>query len=117
YFFQEVTEETELREKYQQEQVALGYIYLDNLEEIVQGLTEQDETLLLNQVYSKISSWAQQYGLFIKRYDEDKMFFVTRKKELEQLMRSQFAILDEVRSLTAKNPLPVTLSIGVSSKG
>lgn len=117
YFFQEVTEETELREKYQQEQVALGYIYLDNLEEIVQGLTEQDETLLLNQVYSKISSWAQQYGLFIKRYDEDKMFFVTRKKELEQLMRSQFAILDEVRSLTSHNSLPVTLSIGASSKG
>ena len=117
YYFQVVTKEIRLKEKYKQEQIVLGYIYLDNLEEVVQGLTEQEETLLLNQVYSKISAWAHQYGLSIKRYDEDKMFFVTRKKELEQLIKSRFAILDEVRSLTAENPLPITLSIGISNKG
>jgi len=117
YYFQDVTKEVELTKKYKQEQVVLGYIYLDNLEEVVQGLTEQEETLLLNQVYGKISAWAQRYGLSIKRYDDEKMFFVTRKKELEQLIKSQFDILDEVRNLTAKNRLPVTLSIGVSCRG
>lgn len=117
FYVQEITKEVELSNKYEQEQTVLGYLYLDNLEEVGQDLTEQDETLLVNQVYSKISSWALQYGLAIKRYDEDKMFFVTRKKELEKLIESQFKILEEVRNLTDHNHLPVTLSIGASSIG
>lgn len=117
FYFQEVTKEVELGEKYQNEQTVLGYIYLDNFEEIGQELTEQDETLLINQIHSKISSWAHQYGLAIKRYEEDKVFFVTRKKELLSLIDSKFNILEEIRNLTVKNHLPVTLSIGVSCLG
>lgn len=117
YYFQEITKEIEWSNKYEQEQTVLGYIYLDNLEEVTQGLTEQDETLLVNQVYSKISSWALQHGLAIKRFDEDKVFFVTRKKEMELLIKSQFKILEEVRNITDHNQLPITLSIGASCIG
>lgn len=117
YYFQDITELVKLTQKYEQEQVVLGYLHLDNLDEIDQGMSEQDETLLINQVYSKISLWAQKYDLAYKRYDEDKIFFVTRKEKLEELIETEFEILDEIRDLTRKNKIPYTLSIGVAGIG
>lgn len=117
YYFQDLTQLVELTKKYEQEQVVLGYLHLDNLDEIDQGMSEQDETLLINQVYSKISLWAQKYDLAFKRYDEDKIFFVTRKEKLEKMIESEFEILDEIRDLTRKNKIPYTLSIGVAGVG
>ena len=80
YYFQEITKEIEWSNKYEQEQTVLGYIYLDNLEEVTQGLTEQDETLLVNQVYSKISSWALQHGLALNDMMRIRSFLLQGKK-------------------------------------
>lgn len=115
YYLQDISEQIGLRNKYQDEQTVIGIIYLDNFDEV--GQSEQGETLLVNQVYEKISAWALKYDLALKRYDEDKMFFVTRKKDLEKLIQSRFDILDEIRKIIGKNKIPFTLSIGMAGIG
>jgi cyclic-di-AMP phosphodiesterase len=117
YYFHDISQQVELEKRNKLEQTVLGLIHLDNFDEIGQGLAEQDETMMVNKVYSKVAAWALKYDLALKRYDEDKMFFVTRKRELDKLIQSRFEILDEIRKIIGKNSVPFTLSIGIASEG
>lgn len=117
YYFEDITQLMRLKNKNEQEQTVLGFLYLDNFDEVGQDMSDRDGALMANQVYSEISAWAVTYDIALKRFDEDKMFFVTRKQELEKLIESRFGILDEIRKITEKNKIPLTLSIGIASKG
>lgn len=115
FIVREVTELVTLQEKYQSEKPVLGFLHLDNIDEAGQGLTDQEETLLISKVFQKISEWALRYEVAIKRIDTDKMFFITEQKHLDQIIQSRFDVLDSVRELTRGNKIPITLSIGVAN--
>ncbi|SHE85956.1 c-di-AMP phosphodiesterase, consists of a GGDEF-like and DHH domains [Seinonella peptonophila] len=113
--FRDITELVQLEEKYEQEQPIVGYLYIDNYDEVRQQLTDQEETILLNTVNSMISAWTERYQISLKRFDVDKMFFVTQALYLRKLIESHFDILDEMRNATHDQPIPLTLSMGVSN--
>ncbi|SFI69606.1 DHH family phosphoesterase [Thermoflavimicrobium dichotomicum] len=117
YFIRDITDFVRLKEKYEDEQVVLGFLHLDNLDDVEQGLSDQETTLLLSNVWSEISSWAEEYEMTVKRLDTDRMFFVTEQKALNKLVKSRFDILDVVRDMTRQYKIPLTLSIGVASVG
>ncbi|RAL23391.1 DHH family phosphoesterase [Thermoflavimicrobium daqui] len=117
YFVQDVTEFVNLKDKYEREQVVLGFLHLDNLDDVEQGLSDQEMTSLLSNVWSAISNWAEEYQMTLKRLDTDKMFFVTEQRSLRKLIQSRFDILDVVRDMTRQYKIPLTLSIGVTSVG
>lgn len=117
YFFRDITVLDRLQQQYENEQVVLGFLHLDNIDEAGQGLTDQEETLLLSEVSSAISKWAIENNISIKRIDSDKMFFVTQQSVLKQMIKTKFDILDAVRELTRHNKIPITLSIGASGIG
>ena len=64
-FVSDVTEFARLKERYQQEQVAIGIVQIDNLEEVSQGMDEKNHTLLLAEVTRTITDWAAEYSMFI----------------------------------------------------
>ncbi|TCS95505.1 c-di-AMP phosphodiesterase-like protein [Hazenella coriacea] len=117
YFFRDITVLDQLQRKYENEQVVLGFLHLDNIDEAGQGLTDQEEALLISNVSSAISKWALENNISIKRIETDKMFFVTQQSTLTQMIKTKFDILDAVRELTRHNKIPITLSIGVSRIG
>lgn len=90
---------------------------MDNFEEAGQGLTDQNRTLLLSNVTGAITRWAEKHDICLRRLDSDKFFLILRRETLDAVIRSRFEILDEVREMTRHNPIPITLSIGVSTVG
>lgn len=114
YLFRDVTEIVTLRDSYDQEQVVVGYLYMDNYDEVGQELTDQEETLLLSNVNHLISTWAERNQILLKRFDVDKMFLVTQYQFLQKMMKKRFDILDEIRKLTRGHSIPLTLSIGIA---
>jgi cyclic-di-AMP phosphodiesterase len=117
YFFRDITRIEELKQEIHDERAVLGFIHIDNFDEAGQGLSDQESTLLISNVTGAISKWAIEHDITLKRIDTDKMFFVTRNRSLERLIKSKFEILDVVREITRQNKIPITLSIGVSSFG
>lgn len=114
FLFRDTTELVQLRENYAQEQVIVGYLYMDNYDEVLQRLTDREQATLLSQVNRLIAAWTEQYQIALKRFDDDKMFFVTQQRDLERMIQTRFAILDEIRQLTHDDSIPLTLSIGIA---
>ena len=116
-FITDITEMTALKERYEAERVAIGIVHIDNLEEVTQGMDEKNHTLLLAEVTRTITDWAATYGMFIRRLATDKFLVVTDVAHLAKLQEDRFQILDRVRELTIRQPIPFTLSIGFGAGG
>ncbi|MFE8697663.1 DHH family phosphoesterase [Cytobacillus sp. FJAT-53684] len=114
YFF-DVTEQTEIEKMYQEERTVLSIIYLDNYDDLTQGMDDQTRSSLNNIVTSILNKWALDNGVFLKRVSSERFIAVFNEQILHQLEKGKFTILDEVRETTSKQNVPLTLSIGVGT--
>ncbi|MDZ5471667.1 DHH family phosphoesterase [Bacillus sp. 31A1R] len=114
YFF-DVTEQTEIEKLYEDERTVIGIIFLDNYDELTQGMDDQTRSSLNSLVTSILNKWAQDYGVFLKRVSSERFIAVFNEHILQTLEKGKFSILDDVRESTSKQNVPLTLSIGVGS--
>jgi cyclic-di-AMP phosphodiesterase len=114
-YFTDITDYKELQMHYNEEKLVLGIVHMDNLDEVAQGMDEQTRSMLLTNVTGLITKWANKYEIYLKRFASDKFLAVFDQATLHQLEETRFAILDEVREMTGKNKVPLTLSIGVGA--
>ena len=114
YFF-DVTEQTEIEKKYQDERTAIATIFLDNYDDLTQGMDDQMRGSINNLVTSILNKWAQDNGIFLKRISSERFIAVFSERILHILEKGRFSILDEVREMTSKHNVSFTLSIGVGT--
>jgi cyclic-di-AMP phosphodiesterase len=114
YFF-DVTEQAEIEKLYYNERTVLSYIYLDNYDELTQGMDDQTRSGLNNLVTSILNTWATNNGVFLKRVSSERFIGVFNEHILQLLEKGKFSILDEVRDTALKQNVPLTLSIGVGT--
>ena len=114
YFF-DVTEEKEIEKMYQNDRTVIATIFLDNYDDLTQGMDDQMRGSINNLVTSILNKWAQENGMFIKRVSSERFIAVFSEGILQSLEKGKFAILDEVREMTSKQNVTFTLSIGVGT--
>lgn len=114
YFF-DITEQWELENKYKEEQPVISIIFLDNYDEMTQGMDDQTKSSLNSQVTSILNKWAKDNGIFLKRVSSDRFLALFHEKILRTLESEKFSILDEVREMTSKQNVALTLSVGVGA--
>ncbi len=114
YFF-DVTEQAEIEKLYHDERTVISIIYLDNYDEVTQGMGDQTKSSLNSVVTSILNKWATNNGVFLKRVSSERFIAVFNEHILRLLEKGKFTILDEVRETTAKQNVPLTLSIGVGT--
>ncbi|WP_174615199.1 DHH family phosphoesterase [Virgibacillus ihumii] len=112
YLFDRTTQ-SQIQKLYHNEQTVLSIIFLDNYEEITQNMDDTLKSQLNSKVTSVLNSWSNDYGIYLKRTSQDRFLAVSTKETLDQLEKSKFDILDEVRGLNAEHNIPLTLSIGI----
>ena len=114
-YFTDVTAFRELKLRYNQEKVVFAIIHLDNLEEVSQVMDDQSRSLLMTNVTGAINEWAHKHQIYSRRYAADKFMAILDEGTLQQVLETRFDILDVVREMTAKNKIPITLSIGIGA--
>lgn len=114
YFF-DVTEQVEIEKLYEDERTVIATIYLDNYDDLTQGMDDQRKSSLNSLVTSLLDKWAKENGVFLKRTSSERFITVFNEQILHHLEKDKFSILDEIRETTAKQNAPLTLSIGVGS--
>jgi cyclic-di-AMP phosphodiesterase len=114
YFF-DVTEQVEIEKMYEDERTVISIIFLDNYDELTQGMDDQRKSSLNSLVTSLLDKWAKDNGVFLKRTSTERFIAVFNESILQLLEKGKFSILDEIRETTAKQTVPLTLSIGVGS--
>lgn len=114
-YLRDTTDIWTLKKRYEEEKLALGIVMMDNLEEVAQGMDEQQRALMLSKVTGEINEWALRYGLLLRRLSSDRYLVIADQGALKQLEQSRFELLDDVREITMDQKLPMTLSIGFAS--
>ncbi|PLS02208.1 DHH family phosphoesterase [Neobacillus cucumis] len=114
YFF-DVTEQTEIEKKYQEDRTVIATIFLDNYDDLTQGMDDQMRGSINNLVTSILNKWAQDNGIYLKRVSSERFIAVFSERILRILEKGKFTILDEVREMTSKQNVSFTLSIGVGT--
>lgn len=112
YFF-DMTDTIETKTLYEEEQTVIGIIYLDNYDEVTQGLSDQVRSQLKSHVTSLLNDWAVEHGLFLRSTATDRFVAVMHQRALRDLEETRFDILDKIRETTEKEKVAITLSIGI----
>lgn len=110
----DVTRYAQIEDRYHDEQLAIGQVFLDNYDEITQSMDDQNISNLNNYVTNQLSAWATEYNMFLKRVDQDHFLIVMYNKSLQEIEANKFKILDTIREYTSKQNAPLTLSIGIA---
>ncbi|WP_040951098.1 DHH family phosphoesterase [Gorillibacterium massiliense] len=116
-YFQDITEKNELSKKYQEERIAIGLVFLDNLDEASQGMDDQTRSVLLGKVVGELNEWTAKFNLYSRRLSSERYLLMMNNRSLQLLEQDRFDILDRVRDMTADLKVPLTLSIGVAGGG
>ncbi|WZX99793.1 DHH family phosphoesterase [Bacillus sp. FSL W7-1360] len=115
-YIRDVTEKEKTAARYSNMRPVVAHIYLDNYDEVTQAMEDQIRSRLLAQVTEALNRWACDYDLFLRRTASDRFLAIMNQKTLRLLEENRFGLLDDIRELTAKEKVPITLSIGIGSE-
>jgi c-di-AMP phosphodiesterase-like protein len=104
-----------LEKKYADERVAVAYIAIDNVEDVLQYVHEKFADSIAN-IDDKLKAWASSMNGVIKSYDNDKYIMFFDSKYLDDCIANRFSILDTIRDSRVGDGVSITVSIGVSRR-
>ena len=109
----DITAISEAEKKYTDERVAVAYIAIDNVEDVLQYVHEKSRDAVAV-VDDKLKKWAESVNGIIKSYDNDKYVMFFDSMYLNECIKDRFAILDTIRDTRVGDSVSLTVSIGVS---
>lgn len=115
-FFRDITEISQLESAYDDEQVVLGLIHIDNYEETTQYEEEQKIALIDSQIRQPVVDWAKKHGMFLRRIKADRFLVVLNERIYKNVMNNRFDILSYIRKAAADADVAITLSMAFSRK-
>ncbi|WP_083210456.1 DHH family phosphoesterase [Fructilactobacillus lindneri] len=113
-YLMDITHYADVEVKYENEKIVIGEVYLDNFDEVSQSMSDQEISNLRNYVTNKLSTWAKDYGVYLKRIDADHYMIMMYVQALREIEADKFNILDIIRKGTLQQNFPITLSIGIA---
>lgn len=113
-------DQTELK-KYmrlnEEQQLVAGLIYLDNYDEVLDGMDDVRRSLLLALVDRKINRYITSHQGIIKKLEKDKYFIMIQQQYLDRMKESRFSLLEDIKTINVGNDMKITLSIGIGLHG
>lgn len=116
YWF-DVTTYENLKTIYKEEKYCLGYVQVDNFDDLIDSSPADKKSMVAAQIEKTIRQWASKLGASLTKYDDDKYMAIIETKNYDKLEENKFAILDEVREIETDADFPVSLSIGIGIGG
>ena len=116
YLFDKTEIHRYIRENQEQKLVA-GLIYIDNYDEALDSIEEGRRSLLVALIDRKINKYMTNMDGIVKKLENDKYFVIFQQKNLHELEKNRFSLLEEVKTVNIGNEMKVTLSIGIGLNG
>ncbi|MDF7682478.1 DHH family phosphoesterase [Lactobacillus sp. ESL0679] len=110
----DITRYAQIEEKYNDELLAIGQIFIDNYDELSEAMHDQELTSMSLYVQNTLSDYAKNFNAYLKRIDEDHFLLLVHMQDLAKMEDDKFSVLDKIRQETSRNNTPLTLSIGIA---
>ena len=93
----DVTEYVAIKEQYEEYKPVIGWLFLDNYDEVTKDLDDRGVSALDSLLTTYLSKWAKQHNVFYKKISDDRYFIILSYNELERLESEKFNIIDHIR--------------------
>lgn len=113
YFF-DVSEEEKVKEQVLDDQTVIGVLSVDNYDDAIDKMDDKEISYLNSFLTTLISDWMEKFGVYVKRLNAEKYFFISRYSDLEKMKAQKFDLLDSLRKEAENQNFPITVSIGIA---
>ncbi|MBO6233567.1 MAG: DHH family phosphoesterase [Clostridia bacterium] len=116
-YFLDETEKNKLQEDYDNSQLCVGLVMVDNYEETLQLLENEEVSNSRAEIDKCIYEWINKWDGIVVKSERDRYACFFEQKHLEEIKEEKFSILDKIKEVNLKNKAQLTLSIAVSNEG
>ena len=113
-YLKDITEIYKTKQLYDKRITAMGYINVDNLENILSDFDVQEKAEFMYRIVTAIAKWSEEYGAYVRAYSDSSYLIVMDKSQLRTMMSDDFSILDTIKDLVQGKPYKISLSIGIA---
>ncbi|MCL2819458.1 MAG: DHH family phosphoesterase [Oscillospiraceae bacterium] len=113
----DVTEYIEMCNAYVNSRLVFALFTLDNYDELLKGMSAQEKSSLLSEVDDKIGTWAGDKDGYLCKFDRDRYFFLFEERFLDNIIKDNFSILEQVSTCIGAGGVQATFSIGIGKDG
>ncbi len=117
YYFIDNTILEEIATRYADTKACVGYIYIDNYDELTENLRDSERAQIAAQIENTLETLNSYQNAFIIRLRRDRYIIVLEDQHLQKLIESEFQILADVKRVVEIEDMPLTLSIGIGRDG
>ena len=116
YFIDE-TKLVELETLFDDKDIYIGQIMIDNYEEIIQRIPDSEKPQLIAEIEKALYNWASEYKGLILKSERDTFVCMFEKQYIKKIKDRKFDILDTIKDLQPSDKMQFTLSIAISDDG
>lgn len=113
-YLTDVTDIVNVKALYDRRITALGYINVDNLENILSDFDVEQRAEFMWHIVTAIAKWSEKFNAYVRAYSDSSYLIIMDKSQLQQMMHENFSILDTIKTLVQGKPYKMSLSIGVA---
>ena len=99
----DITKYAKIEDKYENERLAIGQIFIDNYDELSEVMHDQELTSMSSYVQNTLSNYAKKFNAYLKRIDEDHFLILLHMQDLTKMEDDKFSVLDKIRQETNRN--------------
>ena len=116
-YFVDDTKLVELESLFEDKDIYIGLIMIDNYEEVIQRIADDEKPQLMAEIEKKLYDWASDYNGLILKSERDTFVCIFEKKYIREIEEKKFDILDTIKEAQASDKMQFTLSIAISNDG
>lgn len=110
-YVKDVTEFIDLKEKYDNEQIVVGIMTLDNYIEYQSYEQEEIISKINTNLRAPLVRWANEHEMMVRRLRSDRFVMVLDQKILKQIRSENFDILQKIKDEANRMDVSITLSM------
>lgn len=112
-YLKDVSEYISLQQDYEDQQICVAYITVDNFDETLENLNESTAAKVQSVARQTIIDWAVENGMIIRRYKTGGYVAVFNERIYRKQVENKFGILDSFKKKCLELDEVMTLSIGI----
>lgn len=116
-YFVDETEKNEINRQFENSKICVGILMVDNYEEVMQRVSNEIKPQITAEIEKKVYEWVKPTNGIVVKQDRDTFIYIFEQKYLEQIQKSKFDILDNVKEINIEGLIQITLSIAISNEG
>ena len=116
-YFIDVTSYAALKKKYKGEKTCVARIVIDNYDEMKSNIEQEHLLSIRAQADKIIRKWAQMIEGALIRISSSEYVVYFENRHTDEILRTKFSVLDEVRDIEPDADFPTSLSMGVAIDG